>query len=150
MKDNTRNITAWKASTLEMLDYTVHDDIHDMDMLFSAAPATVRHDMPTGPRDDSAYTFALVSPLYGDEFCRWIATDLMSNALVHDYVHEADLLFQQERHDDENVVRFHIVNPYTGVIIFDFSMTCRMYGQVLSNLYLLTHDEHGNSIAAGL
>ena len=66
MKDNTRNITAWKASTLEMLDYLVHDDIHDMDMLFSAAPAMVRHDTPTGPRDDSAYTFALVSPLYGD------------------------------------------------------------------------------------
>lgn len=150
MKDTTRNITAWKASTREMLDYTVHDDIHDIDMLFSAAPATVRHDTPTGARDDSAYVFALVSPLYGDEFCRWISTDLMSNALVHDYVHDADLLFQQERHDDENVVRFQLVNPYTGVILFDFAMTYRLYGQLLSNLYLLTHDERGNSSVAGL
>ena len=142
---------AWKSLPFDTPDYPVHDDIHDADLLLNVAPVTIEVKTGDGStRQDWRYLVSLVSPVFGDVICQWLARDLMTETIVYDNANYMDLLFIQDKDDDVYASRFRLVDPDTGALYIDFELSYRDYALLLGRLYEITHDEHGYSIMPGM
>lgn len=148
---DARRVLEWKSLPSDTPDYPVHDDVNDADLLLNVAPVIIKVDAGDGStREDWRYLVSLVSPVYGDVVCQWLARDLMTETIVFDQVNCMDLLFVQYKDDDVCTSRFRLVGPCTGVVYIDFELSYRDYGLMLGRLYKLTHDDQGNSVMPGM
>ena len=148
---DARRVLKWKSLPFDTPDYPVHDDIHDADLLLNVSPVMIEVKTGDGStREDWRYLVSLVSPVFGDVICQWLARDLMTETIVYDNVNYMDLLFIQDKDDDVYASRFRLIDPDTGALYIDFELSYRDYALLLGRLYEITHDEHGYSVMPGM